>query len=98
MVQGREEKRAELSFLAGDGAESVLSQQPREKLLGEILRVMRRVTALADIGVERIPIGLAELCQRLAGAWCVIASGRQHNRPVCGDENGPMVSAGVGCG
>ena len=98
MVQGRKEKRAELSLLACDGAEGVLPEQPGEELLREVLRVMRRVAALADVGVERIPIGLTELCQRLAGAGRVIASGRQHNRPVCGDEDGPMRSAGVGCG
>ena len=79
MVQGREEKRAELSFLARDGAEGVLRQQPREELLGEVLRVMRRVTALADVSIERIPIGLTELCQRVAGALLVIASDRQHH-------------------
>src|SRR5439155_16930451 len=98
MVQSREEKGAKFSFLSRDGAEGVLRQQPREELLGEILRVMRRVTALTDVSVERIPIGLAEPCQRVAGTGRVLASSRQRNRPVCGDKDRPMRSAGVGCG
>jgi len=73
-------------------------QQARKEFLREVLRVVGRVTALTDVSVERIPIGLTELCQRVAGAGRIIASSSQHNRPVCGDKDGPMRSDRVGCG
>src|SRR5205823_10325471 len=52
MIQGREEKRTEFSFLARDGAEGVLFHQPREELLREVLGVVRRRSEERRVGKE----------------------------------------------
>ena len=52
------------------------SRQP-EELLGEVLRIMRRLAAAPDVGVERIPVGAADGLQRRGGlrrGRCLAAS------------------------
>src|SRR5262245_6497062 len=74
VIEGREEKGAEFSFLPSDRFQWVLLQQAREKFLREILCVVRGVTPLPDIGIEGIPVGLTQLRQRVASVCGITGS------------------------
>ena len=55
-----------------------------EKLLSKVLRVVRRPGALADVGVERIPISAAKFFQRLGRLGRSILARGQHDAPMRG--------------
>src|SRR5439155_22699149 len=61
-------------------------QKPSEEFLGQILRLMRTVTALANECVNGKPVGLAQSGQRLATLGRILRASGQHLRPVSGVE------------
>ena len=82
MFQRRQQKGAELSLFAGQVREKIFLQQPREKCLRQILRVLLGVTAPADVGVKRKPVGPAQFLQRGVRLRRVPPARREHDRPV----------------
>ena len=84
-----QQEGTEPAFLRRDRGDGVAFQQPREKFLREVLGVFGRITAPPHVGVERMPVGLAKIFERGAGAGGVAASRRQHHRPVRGDKYRP---------
>ena len=90
MVHAGQQEGTEPAFLRRDGGDGVAFQQPREECLREVLGVFGRIAAPPHVGVERMPVGLAEIFERGAGAGGVAARRRQHHRPMGGDENRTM--------
>ena len=88
MAQRRQQEGAEAALLPVGLGQPVLLQQPREELLRQVLGIVGLIAAAADVGVEGIPIGLAESGQRRLGAGRVAARRRQHHRPMRRDEGG----------
>ena len=57
----RREEKGPKAALAADGAPDVaLFQNPDKKLLGKILRLLDRISATTNVGIQRIPILLAQ--------------------------------------
>src|SRR5439155_15037332 len=67
MLQRGQQKSTELAPGAIHGPQVIPSQQPREKLLGQFLGIIRTVTAAAHMGIERIPVSAAQLLKRRSG-------------------------------
>ena len=53
-----------------------------EEVLGQVLSLLRRVSVVPDVSVDRIPIRLAEARQRLPRLGCVAAGRRGHATPL----------------
>ena len=68
VLEEREQERPELALLMVQVIEEILLQQPREKLLRQVLRLRRVVPLAPDLGVERRPVGAAQLLQRFIPA------------------------------
>ncbi len=68
--------------------EKILFPQAREKFLCQILRVVRRISDTANVGVKRMPVGLAQPRQRVARPLRVVAPGGHDDRPVGDDKRG----------
>src|SRR5947207_12978280 len=66
MLHRREQERPEPPAFAPGRGDIVLLEEPREKVLCEVLRPLCVVAAPADECIERIPIRLAEPFQRRA--------------------------------
>ena len=65
MVHRGEQKRPEFSPLRISNLKRLLFQKSRKERLRQILSVDGRVATATHIGIERIPIGLAKLRQRV---------------------------------
>ena len=57
-------------------------EQRGEEGLGQVFGVLRGIPASADVGIQGIPVGGAELFQRLLGLRRRAVSRRQHRAPV----------------
>lgn len=79
MIDGREKEGAELPFARIDLRQIVLTQQPRKELLSQALGVLGAVSSPADVSVEGIPVGAAQLLQGLGGLGRLALSRRQHH-------------------
>ena len=64
----------------------MLLQQTRKETLNQILGVLRALTLAPDKNVQRVPVSLAQFCQRLVGLRRVGLSGQQDLAPVGGPE------------
>ena len=82
MFQRRQQEGAETAVFGAQAGEIIFPQKPREEGLGQIFRVLLRVTAAADVGVERKPVGAAQFLQRAVGLRCGTFTRREHDRPV----------------
>lgn len=83
VVQGGEEEGAEASAFPGEACEVVALEEPGEEGLGEILGGMRIMAAAPDEGVERVPVGAADLFE------CVASTGAVRIARACGEDEGP---------
>src|SRR2546425_1103115 len=63
---------------------SHLFQKPGEQLLGEVLGQVSGMALPADEGVERVPVGAAQLGQRRLRGGRVALPGRKDHAPVGG--------------
>ena len=70
------------------GGEDAALQQPGEVVLGQVQGLVGVVPLAADEGVERIPVGAAELGQRLAGLGRDRVAGRDDPAPAGRREAG----------
>ena len=68
MLERRKQERAEAAFLRVYLGEVVASQQPGEKPLGQVLRVVGIIAAPTGVGVKRVPVSAAEFLQRFLRA------------------------------
>ena len=82
MLHGGDQVGAEPALRRLERAERIFRQQAREKLLGQILGLRRRVPLPPDEGVEGKPIGTAQFLQRGGGLLRRGLPGRQHDTPV----------------
>src|ERR1035441_9869237 len=90
MVQSALEKGPERSALTAHLGEVISPEQSREEFLGQILRVLGRTAPAAHIGVNGVPVRLAEVFKGLSGSRRVPAAGSQHDAPVGGGELGVL--------
>src|SRR5258708_39527137 len=77
-----EQEGAEASLFRRRRMKVSLFQQPRKKLLGEVLRVVRVVSLSPYIRIQRIPIGAAEQLHRLRRIRRRLVLRRQDKRPA----------------
>src|SRR5688572_8371952 len=63
MFQRGEKEGAELASFSTESFEVVLLEEALEECLHQVFSVFFRVTAPADIRIERVPVGLAQLGQ-----------------------------------
>jgi hypothetical protein len=84
---GEEEGTKSPAGFVGAGQE-IFFQQPRKKLLGKVLGVMRRMADPAHIGVKGVPVCLTKPGEGVAGRCGVRAAGGQNDGPVSRDERG----------
>jgi len=87
-LEGGEQKGAETAFARVGTLNPALLQQPGEKSLREVLRIVDGMAAPAHIGVERWPVGAAQGGERLVGERGVAVAGMEHERPMGGGEPG----------
>src|SRR5438309_1410968 len=76
--------------------QGLLSQQPCEKILGEVLCVLRIGAAPADVGIKGIPIGLAQAAEGLLSAGCLGVAGGQDYGPMSRGEDWSVRLSRVG--
>src|SRR5581483_12289473 len=104
VLDGGEQKPAEFPLLAIQRAQIVLRQQAREEFLREILGFLGAASALSDIAVKGVPIGLAEALHRLIGSGVGGVASVENDAPVGRAKDrgrrwvGSWVHVGVGCG
>src|SRR4051812_39233490 len=86
MLKRLEQKGTKAAPLAAGQLEVILFQKPREKILRQILRVVRTVTPTPDVSIQRRPISAAQTFQRGLGAGLRRFSGEQDDTPMGGVE------------
>ena len=70
MMQAREQERAKTAFVRTDGGHRIVLQQEGEESLGQILGILRRIAASPHVGIEWMPVDLAEFGrERRAPVW-----------------------------
>src|SRR5262245_8624463 len=87
VLQGREEKGAEPAFLAAELLKVVLFEKTGKEGLGEVLGIFLGRSLPADVHIQGIPIGAAELLQGDVGLGSSAATGGEHNGPARGGED-----------
>jgi hypothetical protein len=96
MFQRRQQKRTEPSFGGIRAGELFFLQQPREKFLGQILRVVWTVPLPSHKGVNWKPVAAAKFFQGVARVRGVVAPGGYHERPMGGDKRRARWRFGAG--
>jgi len=82
MIERREQKRSQLAALPVGQVKDVVVQQVREERLSKVLGVAGVLPTPADLGIQRIPVDLAECPQRRLCGRCLIVAGRRDQAPV----------------
>jgi hypothetical protein len=90
VLERRQEERSEASAGAIDDAQRVLFQQLEEEALGQVFCVAGGVSRAAQVGIERIPVLLAESRQRFTRVRRGGAARREHECPPRRLEPRPM--------
>ena len=78
---GGQQNGSKLTPLLVDGLQEVMLQQRQEEPVGQLLGLLRRIATPPDVGVERIPVVLAELGQ--SPRACA-------ESPACADVTSPQ--------
>ena len=86
MFQRREQERTEAALRAIHLGEIIFRQQPREKFLRQILRVVRVVALPPHERINRRPVRAAKFLQRNTGMGRIIAPCRHDDTPMRGGE------------
>jgi hypothetical protein len=84
VLEGCEQKRAELSFEPVDTRKRPLFQQMEEKALGQVLGIIRGMPAAASEHIERIPISATQLTQGELSPWRLALRRVHDDRPARG--------------
>ena len=79
----RQEKRAEATAIGPQGLEVAPFQQRGKESLREVPRVVDIDAATTDVGVEWIPVGLTERCERVARCGRIVAARGHDQAPAC---------------
>jgi hypothetical protein len=97
ILHGREQKTAKAAAIRIRLGENLFFEQPGEKLLRQILSLVRVMHTPANIGIQREPILLTQLGKGPIGiSTCSAAARFEHDAPVrCG--KGSVRLIGVGC-
>jgi hypothetical protein len=74
-----QQERPESPFGLVSAGEPLVFEHPRKEFLCQILRVLDRVAAPADVSVEGIPVGTTKFLQRELRPWCITAASSQHD-------------------
>ena len=82
MFQRRQQHRSEFAAFAGNRSQPVLLDQPREKILRQVLCLVRGLSAPADEGVDGGPVSLVERPERRLTGRAILPGRLQHDRPV----------------
>jgi hypothetical protein len=101
MLERGQQERAEAAQAGRHVVDEAALEEAREERLGEILRVLRVVAAAADVGVQGIPVVLAQPAERrVRPRGIAVGAGRQHDAPVGGGEGrrGPAPWPGTSAG
>ena len=83
-----QEVGAELVGAGLDVLHVVLLQELGEESLGEIFRFVNRIAASPEVGLERVPVGLAQHGERLLRRGGVFGPGGVDHAPPRGPEIG----------
>ena len=86
MLQGFQQKGPEPPPFPAGQREVFFPQKPREKLLGQILGIMRAVPLTPHVSIEGAPIGAAQALQGLISLRNLCLPREQHHTPVSGIE------------
>ena len=81
MLQRRQKERAESAPILTEPLEVLPLDEPCQKPPRQVARIFRVETSAAEVGVERIPVGLTELGEGLMRRLRVVPGGRQHETP-----------------
>ena len=81
-----EQEGAEAPALPIGRRQRVALEQRGEEALGQVLRRIGVGAASTHVGVDRIPVALTEVGQRLMEARVAIVAGRDHQAPLRGAE------------
>ena len=84
MFKRRQKKRTKFTLLSIHGAQIVLAEKPREKLLGQVLGVFDHIALAANVGIKRIPIDLAQSRESPCGLRGRRLRRRQYHAPMRG--------------
>src|SRR4051812_26778455 len=68
VLERRQQKRAESTLSSIDGGQEVTSQQTGKKRLCQILGLMPVMPSLSQKGIQGIPVGTAQFCERFCRA------------------------------
>ena len=71
ILERRKEQRAEMSALTIGMLEQIPIKHHYKEILGQVLRILDRVTAVADESKNRPPISAAKMGERFAGFFLV---------------------------
>src|SRR5690349_13337285 len=82
MLQGREEKRPEASANRGRHRDIALVDQPREKTLNRVLRILGCVSESSDVRIQWIPVRAAKRLHCPKRLRFIVAAGGQDNAPM----------------
>ena len=93
-ADGAEERAEAAPGRVGPG-DQVALEDVGEEVLGQVPRLLGRVAAVPDVGVDGIPVRLAEARQRLPGLRRVAAGGRDHAAPLRRGEPARDVAFGL---
>jgi hypothetical protein len=81
VFQRRQKEHAESASVLTQPLEVLPLDARCQEPLGQVARIFRIETSAAEVGVERIPVGLAEQGERLARGLRVVPRSRQHETP-----------------
>src|SRR5262249_36741891 len=84
MLKAGKKKTSEAADPRSDVSDVILLQQAREKALRQVFGLGRVVSAAPNVGVKRIPIGLAEFGQSLLELGRVFFAHGQNGAPMRG--------------
>src|ERR1035438_10004008 len=79
--QGSQNKRSKTALFRVSAIEISPFQHAQEELLREILRLIGRITAPAQIGIQRIPVVLTQINQSRPGFLAMWITGSDHQGP-----------------
>src|ERR1051326_4949069 len=82
MVERSQKETTQFPLSTIDTLETVLFVEAREETLGGLSRILRAITQTPQVGVERIPVDLAERIKRFRRPGRRCLAGEQHDIPM----------------
>src|SRR5262245_6184390 len=84
ILHRRHQERPEPAPIPDRASHGIPFKECLEKTLGQILRLIRDITALAYEGIDRKPVDLAKASERLLALHGILLTRSEHDAPVRG--------------